>query len=219
MPTITITVGARQYRHLWLKYITGADLSRHCAVSLHGRYSRAVDETITTVTVDLNEFPHAIAWYLCGVTKPYRWEDNPHLALEAAPGHTQTLAVQDLTVHLDGVRPIPITNEHIPNDDPRAAVAVFGTCRNWWFANYLVHVRGVPDVHGDRPRVTTLRPGNGQEGLIPTPERRPRPAAPPPAPVGEPRQTAHQPPIDAVEQQVATSTPAPPTSRTRRTRP
>ncbi|GAA2084907.1 hypothetical protein GCM10009759_04300 [Kitasatospora saccharophila] len=218
-PSITIRLGERRYRHLWLKYVSGADLSRHCAVALHGRYSRAVDENITNVTVELNEFPHAIAWYLCGVTTPYRWKDNPHLALEAAPGHTQDLQVQDLTVHLDGVRPIPITDEHIPGDDPRAANPAFRTCRNWWFAHYLVHVRSVPDVHGDRPRVTTTRPGTGQGELIPAPQRRPRPAAPPPAPTGEPRQAVHQPPIDAIERQVATDATTPQASRTGRIRP
>ncbi|WP_316521237.1 hypothetical protein [Kitasatospora brasiliensis] len=171
MPSITLLVGERRYRYLWLKYVTGIDLSRHCAVALHGRYSRHIDETTREATVELDEFPHALAWYLCGVTSsPYRWEDNPHLALELAPGHTQDLTVHDLTVHLDGVRPIDFTNAEVPADDPHAADHAFRSCRNWQFAHYL-HNRGVPNVHGDRPRVTTLRPGNGQGELLPRPPR------------------------------------------------
>ncbi|MFD4394191.1 hypothetical protein [Kitasatospora sp. NPDC058478] len=172
MASITIETGQRRYRHLWLKYVTGIDLSRHCAVALHGRYSRHIDETTRHATVELNEFPHAFAWYLCGVTTgPYRWADNPHLALEsAAPGHTQDLAVQDLTVHLDGIRPIPFTDADIPDDDPHAGDPLFRTCRNWQFAHHL-RARGVPHVHGDRPRITTLRPGNGQGELLPKPPR------------------------------------------------
>ncbi|MDY0816553.1 hypothetical protein [Kitasatospora purpeofusca] len=172
MPSITVQVGDRKYRHLWLKYVTGIDLSRHCAVALHGRYSRLVDERTQEATVHLDEFPHALAWYLCGVTTaPYRWEDNPHLAVTAAPGHTETLNVQGLTVHLDGVKPIHFTaTDNVPDDDPHANDPAYRTCRNWQFAHYL-RARGVPDVHGDRPRITTLRPGAGQVELLPKPPR------------------------------------------------
>ncbi|MFE6872576.1 hypothetical protein ACFVFS_39295 [Kitasatospora sp. NPDC057692] len=173
MPTITVEVGERRYRHLWLKYVTGIDLSRHCAVALHGRYSRLIDERIQQVTVELDEFPHALAWYLCGVTTPYRWEDNPHLALTAAASHSETLSVQDLTVHLDGIRPIAFADADIPDDDPNANSPAYRTCRNWQFAHYL-RARGVPDIHGDRPRVTVLRPGTGQAALLPMPERKPK---------------------------------------------
>nr|BEK65762.1 hypothetical protein KPHV_29890 [Kitasatospora purpeofusca] len=172
MPSITITTGERTYRHLWLKYITGIDVTRHCATSLHGRYSRHVDERISKVTVELDEFPYALAWYLCGVTvNPNRWADNPHLAMEAAPGHTQDLRVQDLTVHLDGVRPIPFTDADIPDNDPNAGDPEFRTCRNWQFA-YHLHARGIPHVPGYRPRTTTIRPGAGQVELLPRPERK-----------------------------------------------
>lgn len=40
---ITIERGDRGYRYLWLKYVTGIDLSQHCARSLHGPYSPSVD--------------------------------------------------------------------------------------------------------------------------------------------------------------------------------
>ncbi|MEU8919443.1 hypothetical protein AB0D10_00730 [Kitasatospora sp. NPDC048545] len=173
MPRITVTAGSRTYRHVWLKYVTGVDLSRHCAVALHGRYSRHINEDTRHAEVELDEFPFALAWYLCGVTaSPYRWEENPHLALEAAPGHTRVLQVQDLTVHLDGVRPIEFTDADVPPDSPHADDPQYRTCRNWWFAHYL-HARGVPNVHGDRPRITTLRPGAGQVELLPRPPRTP----------------------------------------------
>ncbi|MFJ4791804.1 hypothetical protein [Kitasatospora purpeofusca] len=171
MPRIAVTAGPRKYHFLWLKYVTGIDLSRHCAPALHGRYSRHINEHTLHAEVELDEFPHALAWYLCGVTvDPHRWKDNPHLALEAAPGHTQELQVQDLTVHLDGIRPIPFTDADVPADSPHTDDTEYSTCRNWWFAHYL-HARGVPSVHGDRPRITTLRPGAGQVELLPKPTR------------------------------------------------
>ncbi|WP_327073267.1 hypothetical protein OG196_14595 [Kitasatospora purpeofusca] len=170
MPRITVTVGDRTYRYLWLKYVTGIDLGRHCAAALHGRYSHHITEHTRHVDIELDEFPHTLAWYLCGVTSdPHRWEDNPHLALEAAPGHTQELQVHDLTVHLDGIRPIPFTDADVPADSPHADDRAYSTCRNWWFAHHLHHVRGVPNVPGDRPRIRRPRPGTGQGTLLPKP--------------------------------------------------
>ncbi|MCX4749146.1 hypothetical protein OG455_27175 [Kitasatospora sp. NBC_01287] len=152
MPRITITVvGEQRYHFLWLKYVTGIDLSQHCARSLHGRYSRLVKPDTQHADVHLNEFSRAIAWYLCGVTTPYRWENNPHLALVEAPGHRQQLQVHGLAVELDGVKPIEFDGRHIPPDDPNAGDRAFNTCRNWWFAHHLRAVHGVRHMQGPTP--------------------------------------------------------------------
>lgn len=162
IPKIAIERGQRQYRYLWLKYVTGIDLSRHCARSLHGRYSRHVNAESQDVEVRLDEYPHSLAWYLCGVTtRPYRWEDNPHLALEAAPGHTEKLSLQDLTVTVNGARPIHFDDRHIDPEHPCANRQEFSSCRNWQFAHYL-HAHGVPDIRGDRPRGMGTKGVSGQ---------------------------------------------------------
>ncbi|MFG2143629.1 hypothetical protein ACGFRG_05435 [Streptomyces sp. NPDC048696] len=161
-PKIRIRQGRRQYRYLWLKNVTGIDLSRHCARSLHGAYDRHVSPEATDIEVTLTSSPHTLAWYLCGVTiHPYRWEENPHLALEAAPGHTEELGVQDLTVEISGLRPISFSEDCIDATHPHAHDREFRTCRNWQFAHHLKN-EGVPDVRGNRPRGTTLRGVFGQ---------------------------------------------------------
>ncbi|UUU32015.1 hypothetical protein JIX56_20060 [Streptomyces sp. CA-210063] len=152
-PQITITRGNRTYRYLWLKYVTGIDLTQHCARSLHGRYSQQVNQDLTEAAITLDEFPTPICWYLCGVTTdPSRWGENPHLAFEVAPGHVQDLEVQHLTVTLTGARPITGwgTNS-VPADAAHANERDYASCRNWQFAHHL-HTSGVPSIPGHRPR-------------------------------------------------------------------
>ncbi|MEY2226872.1 hypothetical protein [Streptomyces sp. BF23-19] len=152
-PTIRIEQGERRYHYLWLKYVTGIDLTQHCARSLHGPYSRAVQaDAPRDLTLTLDEHRHAIAFYLCGVTtNPYRWEDNPHLAFESAPGYHVEIQVKDLKVTLTDARPIPFTARHIPADDPHATDRQFKTCRNWQFAHHL-RAAGVVTIPSERPR-------------------------------------------------------------------
>lgn len=153
LPTIRIERGERLYHYLWLKYVTGIDLTQHCARSLHGPYSRDVQQDgpqDLTTTLDANRY--AIAYYLCGVTTgPHRWEDNPHLAFERAPGYHVEIQVKDLKVTLTDARPIPFTDKHIPPDDPNAGDKRFATCRNWQFAHHL-RATGVVTIPGERPR-------------------------------------------------------------------
>ncbi|MFJ4413010.1 hypothetical protein [Streptomyces sp. NPDC088925] len=153
----------RSYRHLWLKYVTGIDLTQHCARSLHGRYSRHIKADTTEATLDLDEFPAPFGWYLCGVTTdPTRWEDNPHLALIRSPYHKGEMTLKDLDVTFEGIRPTFDWGEHsIAENDPRRHLARYRTCRNWQYAHHL-RARGVPDIRGDRPRGSTGRATQGQ---------------------------------------------------------
>ncbi|MEU2590806.1 hypothetical protein ABZ630_08175 [Streptomyces albidoflavus] len=157
----------RPYRFLWLKYLTGVDLTRHCARAFHGRYSQGISATPfrDMVTIDLNEFPAPHGWYLCGVTTdPSRWAENPHLALRPStdPQHRETIKVQALTVILFGIEPVTGWGEHsIPDNDDRRRLAEYRTCRNWQYAHHL-HAAGVSNIRAERPRGDTHRPSPGQ---------------------------------------------------------
>jgi hypothetical protein len=168
-PRIIITQGERENRYLWLKYVTGIDLTRHCARALHGRYSRHVQPEHRHMDVALDEFPHApiLAYYLCAVTtNPYRWEDNAHLALQAAPGHSEELHIQGLTVSISGALPIPFDDSRIPDDDPHAHDRLYRTCRNWQFAHWLRHA-GVNSIRGENRRgIGSNSPVTGQIPLL-----------------------------------------------------
>ncbi|WP_116211564.1 hypothetical protein [Streptomyces olivoreticuli] len=129
---------------MWLKYVTGVDLGRHCARSLHGGYSKFVNPNEEVMEGRLDEFEPPIVWYLCGVTR--RWATNAHLAFETAPGDRHELQVQGLHVTLADARPIPFDAEAIPGDDPHAGDRAFTTCRNWQFAHHLAKERGLTSI-------------------------------------------------------------------------
>ncbi|MHA7956273.1 hypothetical protein ACX9I7_00750 [Streptomyces sp. L500] len=149
---------------MWLKYVTGVDLTRHCARSMHGGYSRHVRPELDLMQVQLDEFEPPIAWYLCGVTR--RWQNNAHLAFEAAPGERHELQVQGLHVTLTGGRPIPFDADAVPADDPHADDPKYATCRNWQFAHHLSAARGLPSIPNPTSRSRPTSWVRGQMRLL-----------------------------------------------------
>ena len=82
-PKIDFFSTSKNFKYLWLKYVTGFDLSVHCANCLIGNYSKKIP--IKDNTVLLDEF-EAKYYYLCGVSIPYKWEDNLHIAFRYKEG-------------------------------------------------------------------------------------------------------------------------------------
>ena len=72
------------FRYLWLKYVSGVNLSVHCARCLLGEY----DPRISARVKELHEQPLRPSpyYYLCGVSKPYVWSRNFHLAFREKEG-------------------------------------------------------------------------------------------------------------------------------------
>lgn len=122
------------FRYLWLKRVIGVDLSRHCARCLVGSYSKSVDRR----TKSVEDLPlEDGVWYLCGVSEPYVWSNNFHLAFEADGDSSIEVSENGVSVSIEGARALPISEEFIDESDPRASVKSYRTCRNWQLANFL----------------------------------------------------------------------------------
>ena len=66
------------YKILWLRYVSGVDLSQHCMKSLLGSNDRRVYPFMKQVwNLDLKDAPY---YYLCGVDLNFDWRKNLHLA-------------------------------------------------------------------------------------------------------------------------------------------
>ena len=77
----------RNWMYLWGKYVTGINLNNHCAKSLLGNYSKKIDKNKASESnIKLDEFNSDI-FYLCGVSKPYKWNENFHLAIRYKEGN------------------------------------------------------------------------------------------------------------------------------------
>ncbi|MCB2228728.1 MAG: hypothetical protein KQH53_18780 [Desulfarculaceae bacterium] len=129
------------FRYMWLKYIQGVDLDQHCSSGLLGPFSEKVGPTMgANPKAALNE-AEALAYYLCGVTLPYRWADNFHLAFVYDPESEIDIERHGIKVRILGAREVPIHEV-----DPERCLAkhhlhkkAYATCRNWQFANMLVN--------------------------------------------------------------------------------
>lgn len=127
------------FRYLWLKYVTGIDLNAHCAECLMGDDSQLVSPTLGWEGhgLTLDEYQGEI-FYLCGVSKPYNWDRNFHLAFRLAPG--EGFAFEEQGVSLTMVNAERINFEAFDarnrSTSPNRTKPVFNTCRNWIFANH-----------------------------------------------------------------------------------
>lgn len=128
-----------RFRYLWLKYITGVNLKVHCARSLLGVYSKKISPSMKTIKkpIILDENESEI-FYLCGVTVPYRWENNFHLAFKRKLGETLHVERNGICITIENAVEIPITPDCIDPCDPNAKKKEYATCRNWQFA-YMLH--------------------------------------------------------------------------------
>ncbi len=135
MVTIEKAIFKHTYRILWLRYVTGIDLSKHCAPCLLGDYDERVAWWAKALPrMDLKPAPF---YYLCGVELHYRWALNLHLAFIEKEGSIIEIDDDFIDCRIVNAERIPITNEFINWNLPQAQKKSFNTCRNWWFANWL----------------------------------------------------------------------------------
>ncbi len=128
------------FRYLWLKSVTGIDLRVHCAKCLLGQY----DERIGNTTVELRDMELAPApyYYLCGVSMPYRWSNNFHLAFREKPGERLEVNRQGVHIIIDNAEEIRFGWQDVPLDAPHRHNKAYFTCRNWQFAHWLARHEG-----------------------------------------------------------------------------
>lgn len=120
----------RDFRWLWLMYVTGFDERYHCQACLRGKKTRRFKYDRTTIDVPshisfpLDEFPTPFV-YLCGVTATY--EDNLHIAMR--PNPTCHIYYQDarVAVSISHAERVPI----LPVDADKPVE--FLSCRNFQF--------------------------------------------------------------------------------------
>lgn len=126
------------FKYLWLKYVNGVNLSEHCAKCLLGSYSKKVSAQLKKESnISLNEYPAAV-YYLCGVSSPYKWANNFHLAFKEEEGSTITLSKNGIDIVIENAAEIKFSSDDIDKSDLHINNAAYATCRNWQFAHHLI---------------------------------------------------------------------------------
>ena len=126
MPYIKEAKITAPFKYLWLKYTNGFDLTEHCAKCLLGEYEKSVSPKGISV-MELKEAPY---YYLCGVSMPFVWANNFHLAFRAEQGSTIVCNKNGISIVIENAVEIPITQPIVQLTHKKE----FTTCRNWQFA-------------------------------------------------------------------------------------
>ena len=124
----------------WLKGIKRIRIDQCCAKCFIGEnFNEVYDQTKyrdkAVVVVDIEPNPEVKAYYLCGLSKGFKYENNTHVAFVPAEGNFVVINNERIHLEITDAREIHF-QDYKPNpegeytDDQRA-------CRNWIFANYI----------------------------------------------------------------------------------
>ncbi len=123
------------FSYLWLKYVHGVDLNVHCAKCLLGSYEDAINpHTPEFINIELQPAPY---YYLCGVSKPYVWYRNFHLAFREEEGSILEMKRNGIHIIILNAERVSFSQDDIDPTDPHAKSKSFYTCRNWQFAHKI----------------------------------------------------------------------------------
>lgn len=127
----------KPFKYLWLKTVKGVNLTEHCARCLIGEY----DKRINPYTKHFENIPlENSVYYLCGVSAPYVWENNFHLAFRPCKGGKIVYENNGVRVVINDAERIEFDENDIDSSLVKSRITSFKTCRNWQFANKFVKV-------------------------------------------------------------------------------
>lgn len=120
--------------YLWLKKVVRFDDTKHCAQCLVGSYEVAFGvRAAMNRTIRLPRYQVGDIIYVCGVSKPYRWDMNRHLAARIKPMARCKVELHDGSViYLEGAQEIPFDDHAARNLYPDRSER-FLSCRNFQF--------------------------------------------------------------------------------------
>lgn len=87
----------KPWSFIWLMYVNDVNLKKHCKPCLKGYSSKKINKkTRHEENVALDE-SEAKYYYLCGGSRPYKWEDNFHLAWKEKEGESFEYSFNGIT--------------------------------------------------------------------------------------------------------------------------
>ena len=136
-----LTLDVKRYHEFfWLRSIQQVNIYRCCAECFIGqRDSRVYHGTLhqrnAHIDIEVNDDPKAVAYYLCGLSKGWVWNNNTHVAFVPCEG--QTITIDNDKIHLEITDARQIDFQGYKPDPEGEYTLEQRTCRNWIFANYI----------------------------------------------------------------------------------
>jgi hypothetical protein len=127
----------RGWRYLWAKRVDAFNASKHCAGCFVGEYATDFGKEMPVndrVRINLAQKPGEV-FYFCGVSSPYKWDHNFHLAgvIDPAAPVIEVPMYHGDYVRVHGLRRVKFTDAAARERFPDRA-SNFLTCRNFQFA-------------------------------------------------------------------------------------
>jgi len=130
----------RYHEFFWLRSIQQVNIYRCCAECFIGQkdnrvYYGTLHQPTADIDIDVHDDPKAVAYYLCGLSKGWVWNNNTHVAFVPCEG--QTITIDNDKIHLEITDARQIDFQGYKPDPEGEYTLEQRTCRNWIFANYI----------------------------------------------------------------------------------
>ena len=120
------------FSYLWLTHVTGVNLAVHCSHCLPGEYDTRIKANLTEVpNITLPDTPYH---YLCGVSRPYVWSSNFHLAFREKEGSLLTIQRNGIYIELENAEEEKFSMADAAPNAPHYRSKNYRTSRHWQFA-------------------------------------------------------------------------------------
>ena len=124
----------------WLRTIHKVRIDKCCTGCFIGKkdnrvYNATKFKSYALVSIEIENDPEAVAYYLCGISKGMRWEDNTHIAF--LPKFGGRIEVNNDKIGLIITDALEIKFQHYQPNPKGEFTRQQRTCRNWIFANYV----------------------------------------------------------------------------------
>ena len=124
----------------WLRAIRSVRIDKCCAQCFIGdKFNEVYEKTRfkdkAHVEVDIAPDNKVKAYYLCGLSKGWVWNNNTHVAFVPCEG--QTITIDNDKIHLEITDARQIDFQGYKPDPEGEYTLEQRTCRNWIFANYI----------------------------------------------------------------------------------
>lgn len=125
----------------WLRAIRNARIDKCCAKcfisdSFHEVYDRTRFKDKAFVELDIIPNERVKAYYLCGLSNGFKYDENTHVAFVPCEGQNISIDNDKIRLVINDARQIDFEN-YKPNPEGEFTEEQ-RTCRNWIFANYLL---------------------------------------------------------------------------------
>lgn len=125
----------------WLRGIRRARIDKCCAKCFMGDIFHEIYEGTrykekALVELDITPDSQVKAYYLCGLSKGFKYEDNTHVAFVPCEG--QNIEIDNDKIHLMITDARQIEFQSYQPTPEGEFTEEQRTCRNWIFANYLL---------------------------------------------------------------------------------